>query len=83
MTETTTGVSGALTDNTGVSPLTITKLIKDFIADFLLSGAAALAAAQVMDLGSAVQAPEATAFAVAGAAIRSLYRIALRWAQTP
>ena len=78
----TTGATGTLTDGTGVSPITLTKLIKDFVADFLLTAAAALAAVQVMDLGAAVQAPEAAGFAIAGAAIRAAYRIILRWAQT-
>lgn len=77
-----TGAVGTLTDGTGVSPLTPTKWVKDFVADVLLSGAAALAAAQIIDVGSAVQAPEVAAFAVAGAVIRSLYRAVLRWATT-
>lgn len=70
----------ALTDDTGVSPITPTKLVKDFVADVLLSGAAALATAGIMDLGDAVQTPEVAAFAVAGAVVRALYRVALRWA---
>lgn len=78
-----TGVSGALTDGTGVSPLTPQKLFKDFVADVLLSGAAALAAAQIIDVGSAVQAPEVATFALIGAVIRAAYRTVLRWAQTP
>jgi phosphate/sulfate permease len=78
-----TGVSGTLTDGTGVSPLTPQKLFKDFVADVLLSGAAALAAAQVLDVGSAIQAPEAATFALIGAVIRAGYRAALRWAQSP
>lgn len=79
----TTGAAGALTDGTGVSALTATKLLKDFVADVLLSGAAALAAAQIIDVGSAVQAPEVAAFAVTGAVIRAAYRALLRWATSP
>ena len=75
-----TGVVGALTDGTGVSPFNATKFVKDFVADVLLSAAAALAAAQVIDLGSAIATPEVAAFAVAGAVIRAAYRAALRWA---
>ena len=75
-------VVGGLTDGTGVSPLTVQKWVKDFVADVLLSGAAALAAAQIVDVGSAVEAPQVAAFAVAGAVIRSLYRAVLRWATT-
>jgi phosphate/sulfate permease len=75
-------VVGALTDGTGVSPMTAPKFIKDFVADVLLSGAAALAAAQVMDVGSAIQTPEVATFALIGAVIRAGYRAALRWATT-
>lgn len=78
-----TGAVGALTDGTGVSPLTFQKFVKDFVADFLLSAAAALTTVQIMDLGGAIQAPETAAFAIAGAAIRAGYRIVLRWATTP
>jgi selenophosphate synthase len=75
-------VVGALTDGTGVSPMNTTKFVKDFIADVLLSGAAALAAAQVIDVGSAVDSPQVAAFALIGATIRAAYRAALRWATT-
>ena len=71
-----------LTDGTGVSPMNLQKLVKDFVADFLLSGAAALAAAQIVDVGSAVQTPDVVAFALTGAAIRAGYRAILRWATT-
>lgn len=76
----TTGIAGALTDGTGVSPIDATKFVKDFVADVLLSGAAALATAQILDLGAAVAAPQVAAFALAGAVIRAGYRAALRWA---
>jgi hypothetical protein len=77
-----TGVTGALTDGTGVSALTPTKLVKDLVADILLGGAAALVGAQILDVGGAIAAPEVAAFAVTGAVIRALYRAALRWATT-
>lgn len=77
-----TGAVGTLTDGTGVSKITTTKFVKDFVADVLLSGAAALAAAQIVDVGSAIQTPEVAAFAVAGAVIRAAYRAVLRWATT-
>jgi hypothetical protein len=73
---------GFLTDGTGVSSFTATKFIKDFVADVLLSGAAALAAVQIMDVGSAINAPDVAAFALAGAVIRAGYRAILRWATT-
>jgi hypothetical protein len=75
-------VVGALTDGTGVSKITVPKLVKDFIADVLLSGAAALAAAQIMDVGSAIGNPQVAGFALAGATIRAAYRAILRWATT-
>lgn len=81
--ETADNVAGALTDGTGVSEITTTKFIKDFIADALLSGAAALVAVQIVDIGGAVAQPQVVAFALAGAIIRSGYRATLRWATTP
>lgn len=71
-----------LTDGTGVSPITATKVVKDFVADVLLSGAAALVAVQVMDVGTAIDQPQVVAFALAGAIIRAAYRAGLRWATT-
>jgi hypothetical protein len=76
-------VVGALTDGTGISKLTASKFVKDFVADVLLSGAAALIAVQVVDVGSAIAQPQVAAFAIAGAVIRSVYRALLRWATTP
>jgi len=75
-------VVGALTDGTGVSQMTPVKFVKDFVADVLLSGAAALAAAQIVDVGSAVNTPDVVVFALAGAVIRAGYRAVLRWATT-
>jgi hypothetical protein len=75
-------VVGVLTDGTGVSSFTVTKFVKDFIADVLLSGAAALVAVQVVDVGSAIAQPQVAAFALLGAVIRAGYRAVLRWATT-
>ncbi len=75
-------ITGALTDGTGVSALTPIKLVKDFVADVLLSGAAALAAVQITDVGAAVSTPDVVVFALAGAVIRAGYRAVLRWATT-
>ncbi len=77
-----TAVGQALTDGTGVSSFTVSKVIKDFVADVLLSGAAALVAVQIVDVGSAIAQPQVAAFAVAGAVIRALYRAVLKWATT-
>jgi hypothetical protein len=76
----TTGVVSTLTDGTGVSPMTVPKFVKDFVADVLLSGAAALVAVQIVDVGGAVSQPQVAAFALAGAVIRAGYRAVLRWA---
>lgn len=80
MPEQTQGAGNALTDGTGVSPITAQKLLKDGVADFLLSAAAAIATANITGLQDVVSAPEVAAFAIAGAAVRALYRVALRWA---
>lgn len=75
-------IVGTLTDGTGVSAVNVQKLVKDFIADFLLGAAATLSTIQVMDLGSAIQQPTVVGLAIAGAAIKAAYRIILRWATT-
>lgn len=77
-----TGIGSVLTDGTGVSSLTASKFVKDFVADVLLSGAAALAAVQIISVDQAVAQPTVVAFAVAGAVIRSVYRAVLKWATT-
>lgn len=76
-------VVGVLTDGTGVSAIGWQKFLKDFVADVLLSGAAALAATQIVDFGQAVDQPQVVAFALVGAVIRAAYRAVLRWATTP
>jgi hypothetical protein len=76
-------IGAALTDGTGVSAITGSKFLKDLVADFLLSAAAALVAVQIVDVGDAVATPTVAGFAIAGAAIRAAYRATLRWATTP
>ena len=81
-----TGVSGTLTDGTGISRITGSKVLKDLVADFLLTSAAAIGAGatlDALDLSAAISAPDVIGVAIAGAAIRTLYRALLRWAQTP
>jgi len=82
MADSATGVVGTLTDGTGVSAITVTKFVKDFVADVLLSGAAALAAVQITDVGAAIDQQQVVAFALVGATIRAAYRAILRWATT-
>jgi hypothetical protein len=72
-----------LTDGTGVSPGTTRKFVKDFVADFLMSAAAAIIGVQIVDVGGAIATPQVVAFAVLGAAIRAGYRAALRGATSP
>lgn len=82
----TTGVTGALTDGTGVSSMTGSKVIKDIVLDFLLTAAAALGAGatfETFDIGTALSAPEAALIAIGGALIRTLFRAAVRWASSP
>lgn len=82
MTQATAAAASVLTDGTGVSKITSSKLVKDFVADVLLSGAAALAAISIVGVGDAVAQPTVVAFALLGAAIRAGYRAVLRWATT-
>lgn len=75
-----TPLGATLTDGTGVSKFTGSKLVKDLVADVLLSAAAGLVAVNVISLDGAVAQPTVAAFAIGGAVIRALYRAALRWA---
>ena len=85
MTGTQSAPVSVLTDGTGISAITTSKFVKDLIADFLLTLSATLgagAAFDAFDIGAAISAPDAAGIAVAGAAIRALYRAVLRWATT-
>ena len=73
---------GFLTDGTGVSAFNWTKLVKDFVADFLMTGAAALLAVNVTSVDAAISTPAVVVTAIAGAAISAGYRLLLRWATT-
>ena len=69
-----------LTDGTGISRFTSSKVIKDLVADFLLTASAALIAVNVTDLGGAIAQSTVVYTAVGGALIRVLYRAVLKWA---
>ena len=69
-----------LTDGTGISRLTTSKVVKDLVADFLLTASAALLAVNVMSVDAAVAQPTVVATAVGGALIRVVYRAVLKWA---
>jgi hypothetical protein len=73
-------IAGALTDGGGIAQITGSKLLKDFVADFLLSASGAFAATSIAGTADAVQAPLVVGFALANAAIFAGYRILLRWA---
>ncbi len=72
----------ALTDGTGVSAITGSKFLKDFVLDFLMTASAALVAVNVLDVQTALAAPAVVETAIAGALIRVLYRVVLRWASS-
>ena len=79
----TTGVTGTLTDGTGISALTSSKFVKDLVLDFLLAAPVALLGVNVLSLDQAVAVPVTVFFALGDSVIRVVYRAALRWAQTP
>jgi hypothetical protein len=73
-------IPSALTDGGGVSAITGSKVLKDYIADFLMTGTAAIIAVGVTSVDQALAAPTVVATAIIGAAISATYRIILRWA---
>ena len=72
-----------LTDGTGVSSLNVQKVVKDFVADALLSAAAALGAAQIVAIPQTSGQTWIAAYAIGGAIIHAAYRAVLKWAQSP
>lgn len=77
-----TGVTGTLTDGTGVSGLTVPKAVKDFVVDFLLTAAAGVAASQITEIPTSVEQAAIAGTAIATALIKAAYRAVLAWAQT-
>ncbi len=78
-------VVSTLTDGTGISAITTSKVLKDFVADFLLTAAAALGAGatfEAFDIAQAISTPDVVGIAIAGAFVKALFRVALRWAQS-
>ena len=70
----------ALTDGTGISRLTGSKVLKDFVADFLMTAAGALAAVNIFAVDQAAANPTIVATAIIGSLIRVGYRAILKWA---
>lgn len=79
----TQGAVSTLTDGTGISRITGSKVLKDAVLDFLLALPAALVAINIGSLEAATVAPIAVIFAVGDVILRVVYRALLRWAQTP
>lgn len=82
MAETDSGVSGALTDGSGIGTFNLTKIVKDFIADALISAAAGLAAVNIVAIPTDKAQGVVAAYAIGGAIIHAAYRAVLKWAQT-
>jgi hypothetical protein len=82
MTAATASVGSALTDGTGISDITSSKLLKDLVADFLLTAVATLGTSQIFSLQDVLGAPQIAGLALGGAALHAIYRVVLKWATT-
>jgi hypothetical protein len=82
-TGTDTGVTGTLTDGTGISTFTLPKIVKDALLDFLLTAPAVFITLGFVNVEQAMTAPIAVGLGLLDAAIRVLYRAALKALQTP
>jgi alkaline phosphatase len=72
-------VNSTLTDGTGVSPLTVPKVVKDFIIDFTKALAAVFAGMQIGGVQAALDDPHKVLIAVTGAFFSTLYRFIISW----
>jgi hypothetical protein len=72
----------ALTDGGGISALTGSKVLKDAVADVLLSLPPALAAVNVFSIDDAFKAPMIVIMTVGTAVLKVVYRVVLKWATT-
>lgn len=70
----------ALTDGGTISPITSSKLLKDFVYDFLTGATAGFAAGSITGVSDVVAGPLPVVFGVANAAIAAIVRVTLRWA---
>ncbi len=77
---TTGSVTATLTDGTGVSSLTSSKLIKDAVVDFLMGLPPALLAVNIAAIPTDRIAFVTAAIAVGGVLMGVAYRTALKWA---
>ena len=76
------GVVATLTDGTGISKLTSSKLVKDLVLDFLMTAGAALATVNIVSVDAAAAQPWVVGTALGGALIRVAVRAIMRWAQS-
>lgn len=83
MADGTTGVTGALTDGTGVSAGTAKKLFKDFVVDAVKAAGAAIGGIQLQTMIGGFPTDKAgwiiIGTAIGGAALGAAYRAVLRW----
>ena len=77
------GAIGArLTDGSGIGTWGASKVVKDFVADLLMGGAAGLAAINVVDIPQDQEQATIVTFALAKALIQAVFRALLKWTQT-
>jgi hypothetical protein len=77
-----TGISGKLTDGSGIGTFTASKVFKDFVVDFLKTAGAMLVAVNITTVPQATAQGLVTGGAVAGALISALYRAVLKWGES-
>ena len=77
-----TVVGATLTDGTGVSAITLQKVVKDAVADFLLSLPPALLAVNIVAIPQDQAGLVTVAWAVGNVVVKVVYRTGLRWATT-
>jgi hypothetical protein len=75
-------ITGPLTDGTGISRLTGSKVVKDFALDFVLGAAAGIGAANIASVEGAIAAPAVAIFATLNALIKTVFRFVVRWASS-
>ena len=68
-----------LTDGTGVSALTVPKVVKDFVVDFVKSLSAVLIASNIGSVQVALDQPHQVGIAVLSALLSTGYRFILSW----
>lgn len=76
------GVTGSLTDGSGIGTFTAPKIVKDFVVDVLLGAGSGLAAAGIVNIPSDRIGLTVAAFAIGKAIIAGLYRAILKWGQS-